>query len=157
MLSACSAGNSGETKATSGDIRTSFNLKDDAGNVHSLENVQDQYLFVNFWATWCKPCIAELPSIVALRDSLRDEPISFFLVTNETPDQTNNFLKKRNIDIPGYHMAESVEAFGLAGFPTTLIINPEGEVVLKVEGADEWNDPENVAMIRKIVQEDAEG
>ncbi len=150
LFISCSAKNSGETIDTT-DVRADFNLSDDAGNAVSMDSLKHNYLFVNFWATWCKPCIAELPSIEALQDSLENENISFLLITNETPEQVNGFLTKRNIDLPGYYMPDAVEAFELIGFPTTLIINPAGDVVLQVEGADDWNTPANVAMVKGLI------
>ncbi len=152
----CTAGNSGEDVA-SDNIRADFHLIDKNGEEFSLENESENYLFVNFWATWCKPCIAELPSIDALQDSLRASPVTFLLVTNESPDKTRDFLEKRNIDIPGYHMQDAVEAFGLIGFPTTMLISPDGNVLLKVEGADEWNETENVNKIRDLIAGESKG
>ena len=67
------------------------------------------------------------------------------------PEQVNGFLKKRNIDLPGYYMSDAVEAFELIGFPTTLIINPSGDIVLQVEGADDWNTSSNVAMVKGLI------
>lgn len=152
FLMSCSARNSGE-KIDTNDIRSDFNLTDDQGDQVSIDSLSDHHLFVNIWATWCKPCIAELPSIVSLRDSLRDENISFLLITNETPSQVNGFLEKRNIDLPGYYMSDVVDAFELVGFPTTLLINPAGDMILKTEGADEWNSSANVALIKELIRE----
>ncbi len=151
-LLACSAGSSVET-AESSSIRDELTLTDGQGKSVSLEDSADKYLLVNFWATWCRPCIAELPSITALRDSLGNEPIEFILVTNESPEQTGNFLQDKGINIPGYHMPDAVDKFQLVGFPTTLVISPEGEIVLKIEGAIEWNDASNVNRIRRLMSE----
>lgn len=151
-LMSCSARNSGE-KIDTNDVRLDFNLSDDNGDKVSLDSMSDQYLFVNFWATWCKPCIAELPSIVSLRDSLQDENMSFVLITNETPARVDGFLNKRDINLPGYYMSDAVDAFDLIGFPTTLVINPSGDVILKVEGADEWNSPANIALLKELISD----
>lgn len=147
ILSACSAGNSGEVTASE-DIRNNFTLRDQQNNEVVLSDTTT-WLFVNFWATWCKPCITEMPSIVELRDSLSEAPIMFMLITNETPGQTGNFLSERNIDIPSYHMINAVEAFELIGFPTTLLINPEGRIVMRSEGAENWIEKEDE--IRRLI------
>jgi thiol-disulfide isomerase/thioredoxin len=151
LFTACSTGNSGET-TTSEDIRDNFNVTDAQGDMIDLTNEKD-YLFVNFWATWCKPCITEMPSIQALQDSLSDAPIRFILVTNETPAETGDFLQQRSIDLEGFHMTDAAEAFNLGGFPTTLIIDPEGKIILRSEGAEEWNSPERIYDIRRLLSE----
>jgi thiol-disulfide isomerase/thioredoxin len=107
----------------------------------------DKYILINFWATWCKPCLREMPALQELQRSLKDENIEFLFVSNEEPGHVSEFLKNRALNIDSYIMRDAVETFELMYLPTTYIISPEGDVLLKEEGERDWA---SSGMIRKV-------
>jgi thiol-disulfide isomerase/thioredoxin len=94
---------------------------------------------VNFWATWCPPCLAEMPSLQNLYDQFGDQ-IDFYFVTNEPLDQVNSFLKQKGYSIPIYQSSSNLpkELFSQS-LPTTYMISKEGEIIMDETGAAQWD------------------
>ncbi|NNE03778.1 MAG: TlpA family protein disulfide reductase [Eudoraea sp.] len=105
--------------------------------------------FISYWATWCPPCIAELPSIQELYTSYGDQ-IQFLLITNETPEVVKRFLDKKNYDLPVVfpRMQPPKELFERS-IPTNYLIDQHGNIIIKEKGASNWNS----ASIRAIVED----
>lgn len=103
-------------------------------------------LFINFWATWCAPCVAELPSIQALIARMResDDRFRFLLVTDEEAPLVDAFLRRREDlgDLPVYLAHEGVPAeLWFVVRPTTFIVDCEGKIVLRHTGPADWSAP----------------
>lgn len=118
----------------------SWRLRDLEGREFRLDRWRGEVLFVNVWATWCRPCVAELAGIERLAASLPDRGIRFLLVSPEPASRVRRWLAGR-----GYALAFHVEgsrmppSFGLVGVPTTWIIDREGRVVLRRHGVADWD------------------
>lgn len=105
----------------------------------NFNSARDKLVFVNFWATWCPPCIAELPAIERLFADYGNE-IEFYLVSNETPEVVKGFIKRKEYDLPVYLSAVSSPApLQYTLLPTTYLIGRDGHVLLREEGAANWN------------------
>lgn len=95
--------------------------------------------FVSYWATWCPPCIAELPSIAALYKDY-GEQVQFVLITNEDPVIVERFLEKRALNIPAVNPAMDTPSILFErSIPTNYIIDKLGNIVIKEKGAADWN------------------
>lgn len=116
---------------------------------YALRNLDDKQVtqpigdgritFLSFWATWCAPCVAELPSIEALYQDYKDE-VDFVLVTHENPEVVQGFLDKKNLNLPVYFpIAAPPEALQSKSIPTNFLIDGEGNVLIKETGAANWN------------------
>ncbi len=106
----------------------------------ALERLRGRVLFINLWATWCAPCVAELASIAALRDSLRTDDIVFLIVSPEEPARVEAFLRRHRYDLPAYVEARAMPAaFGLEALPTTFVVDRLGRIVLRHRGAADWD------------------
>lgn len=110
----------------------------------------DQYngktVFINFWATWCRPCLEEMPSIKKAIEILRDKNIEFLFASNETIEQIGKF--KANHDyLFNYVRVENLEELNVMALPTTSIFNPEGKRVFSEMGYRKWDDKENIDLI----------
>ena len=106
----------------------------------SLERLRGRVLFINLWATWCAPCVAELASIAALRDSLRADDVAFLIVSPEEPARVEAFLRRQRYDLPAYLEAQAIPpAYGLEALPTTVIVDRLGRIVLRHRGAADWD------------------
>jgi len=96
-------------------------------------------IFINFWATWCPPCIAEMPSIQNLYDKYKGK-VDFYLVSNEDFAVMHDHLKKKGFTMPVYRLAGRVsEKFYSRKIPTSYLISPEGKIVMLKQGAADWD------------------
>ncbi|TAJ13267.1 TlpA family protein disulfide reductase [Marinilabiliaceae bacterium JC017] len=96
-------------------------------------------IFLNFWATWCPPCIAELPSINKLYELYGDD-VAFFFITNEEPETVRSFLEKRGYDLPVYILKDRVpEIFYSRSIPASYLISQKGQIIMKKQGAANWD------------------
>ncbi len=120
-----------------------FKLYDSNGSEVTLSALKGKTIFVHFWASWCKECRAEMPSIARLYERKKSEPDFVFLpvLYREDPVVTRQYLKKNNLDIPLYVDPDenTARAFGVTGVPETYIISPDGIVRKKVIGPGKWD------------------
>ena len=124
-------------------------LKDLNGQPINLEKYKGKTIFINFWATWCKPCIEEMPSIEKAQNILRNEKIVFLLASNESTEEIDMFRDNHNYKFK-YARIENSEDLGIQVLPTTYIFNPEGKLVFSESGYRSWNEKNNIDMILKI-------
>jgi len=104
-----------------------------------FSNCRDEVVFLNFWATWCPPCVAEMPEIQSLYAKW-GEKVYFLLVTNETPEVAKAFMDKNGYQMPVFYMAQQPpEVLSFTGLPTTFIIGKDGTVVTRKTGAANWD------------------
>jgi thiol-disulfide isomerase/thioredoxin len=112
---------------------------------------------VNFWAVWCPPCIAELPSLKALQDKTRDsKDFQVVLVSDDMPPSGKTLkyvMKKNNLpDAVSYYVKDFgvTERFGIEGLPTTLLVSPTGKIVYTFVGDGKWDGPEAAAFFKNF-------
>ena len=107
------------------------------GKTADISELKGKVVFINFWASWCPPCRAEMPSIAALYKKLKQDDRFVFLLINEDEDQQNaiKYLEKNQFNLPIYKRAGTISDAIFSGtLPTTIVINKEGEIVLRKEG-----------------------
>ena len=122
----------------------------------SLAAFRGKFLLLNIWATWCPPCIEELPSMIQLTSHFSDQSLAFVaLSTDRSPfERVPEFLKKHGLtDLPVYYDPNlSVSrTLGVNHMPTTLIINPLGEEAARLEGPFDWNDETAINLIENFL------
>ena len=115
----------------------------------NIDQFKGKTVFVNFWATWCKPCILEMPSIDSAQKLLNEKNVVFLLASNETSDLINEFKKEHNPDL-NYVRVLNLEELAIEALPTTYIFNPRGELAFSETGYRKWNDQDNIKMIVRI-------
>ena len=114
-----------------------------------LEAYRGRVLFLNLWATWCVPCVAELGSIERLAASLADTDVAFLLVSPESSDAVRSFARRLGIGLPVLTEAtRAPRAWGVEAVPTTWIVDGAGRIVLKRRGAADWDAPGARALLR---------
>ncbi|MCK5135068.1 MAG: TlpA family protein disulfide reductase [Bacteroidales bacterium] len=114
-------------------------LQDDQGNPVYLDTFRGKVVFLNFWATWCPPCVAELPEIQKAYKK-HGNKVSFLLVTAQEPEIVQTFLNKHGYELPVYYQETPVPGVFEAGsIPTTFIISRDGKIVTKKSGAVNWD------------------
>jgi len=119
-----------------------FSYRNEKGESVSTENLKGKVVFINFWASWCPPCRAEMPSIVKLYKQFKNDERYVFVFINEDDDKQKaiNYLKKEGFDLPIMTSASSISQELYSGtLPTTIILNKAGEVTMKHEGMAKYN------------------
>ncbi len=124
-------------------------LTDLNGQSHSLKQYLGKTIFINFWATWCKPCIQEMPSIKEMQNILQNENIIILMASNETPGQIKEFINTHDYKF-NFVRIENSEEMNVQALPTTFIFNAEGNLVFSETGSREWNEQNNIDLILKI-------
>jgi thiol-disulfide isomerase/thioredoxin len=127
-----------------------ISFTDSQGQEVKLADRKGKVLFINFWATWCPPCRAEMPSINALHQKLKDNKnIEFFIVdVDKDTEKTLSFMKKKGYDLP-IHTPSSFlppEIFD-GNLPTTVVISPEGKVIYHHIGVADYDNPDFLSLI----------
>ena len=120
------------------DIAYSFSLTDLNGEQVEFSSFENKVVFVNMWATWCAPCIAEMPSIASLQESLAEnDNIAFVMINVEQEhNKARKFMAKKGYEFPVYFSNQSglPKAFHSNGIPTTLVIDTTGKIAYKKVG-----------------------
>lgn len=120
----------------------SFSFSDAGGVVRSTADLKGKVVFINFWATWCPPCRAEMPSLNALYNELKSDDRFVFLFVSEDddPSKAQRYLEESGFTVPLVTRAGNVPAQLYSGtLPTTVVLNKEGAVVFKHEGVAGYN------------------
>ena len=119
-----------------------FTLANLDGQPQSIRSWPGKSMIVNFWATWCPPCIAEMPGINELyKTLLKQEDIAFIMVDADGDLNTSQaFMKAHNYDLPLYAAASGTSSGLFTGtLPSTIIINKKGNIVFRETGAANYN------------------
>ena len=119
---------------TVGKPAPQFSAADLAGSPVSLASYRGKYVLIDFWATWCSPCIAELPRLQAAYKNYHDSGFEIISVSlDENKSAVTDFVKARNIPWPQIHSASTsadlVSAFGVITIPAVYLIDPQGSIV----------------------------
>lgn len=116
-----------------------WNLKAKDGTVFNFEETRGKVVIINFWATWCPPCIAEMPSMQSLYDDYKDR-VEFIFVSNEAFEVINKFTSKNGYTFDVYNpMTKYPEVFNITSIPRTFLIDKKGNIVIDKNGAANWN------------------
>jgi thiol-disulfide isomerase/thioredoxin len=150
MMSACtpkSEQKQTEQAAEAEDNAITLNkiqLQSLSGDPIDLSQYKGKTIFINFWATWCKPCIQEMPTIAKAQEQLKD--VVFLFPSNESVDLITGFKERKDFDF-NYVQALNLEALNIMALPTTFIFNSNGELIFSEAGFRDWSTQENLTLI----------
>jgi thiol-disulfide isomerase/thioredoxin len=125
------------------------------GQSISLEDYRGRVVLINFWATWCPPCVEEIPSLGRLQGKFPTKEFSIVSVdVGDQKQQVEQFLKKVPANYPVMLDSEgrTVHDWNLRAFPTTFIIDRQGIIRLAYFGGLQWDAPEVVKQLRELVE-----
>ena len=126
---------------------------DAKGGKHSIGDFKGKYVLVNLWATWCAPCVRELPSLAKLQAAVPGLKVLAVDVEKKKPEDAAAFLKSHQADTLGVYVDTELallHTFGAYGLPTTVLVDPKGNAIAKAQGPAEWNAPEFVAYFKSL-------
>ena len=127
-----------------------WNLRDMNIAPVNFSDSKGKVVLVNFWATWCPPCVAEMPSMQSLYDKY-NSTVDFYFVTNDDPQRVIRFLENNNYDIPVYFESGTTpEALACSSLPTTFLISKDGEIIIRKTGAANWDSSSVNSLIQNL-------
>jgi thiol-disulfide isomerase/thioredoxin len=112
------------------------------GKMVRLADFKDKVLFVNVWASWCPPCVAEMPTIETLYEEVSDkEDIKFLLISlDEKPQKAIDFMERKEFPMPYFFPSSGLPAvFRSSYIPSTYVISKEGKVIYTKEGIADYS------------------
>lgn len=121
------------------------------GSTLDWKEVEGKAVFLNFWATWCRPCVREMPFIEEAARQLKEENIVFLLATEESAEKINSFQKKYGHNLDLVRQQTSLASLGINAIPTTYIYNDQGKQVFAETSVRKWDSEENVNLIRRLI------
>jgi thiol-disulfide isomerase/thioredoxin len=122
------------------------------GSAASLDQFKGKFIVLNFWATWCGPCVRELPSLERLDAALPEDKAQVVLISQDRGGfkQTERFLKKLKVNFPDNFIDERLKysrSIGVVSLPTTVFLDTNGKEVGRLVGTAEWDSPEALALV----------
>jgi len=155
IISSCSDHNTPLMNKVEMENISSFNLKTLNNNYMDLDELRGSYVLINFWATWCKPCVREIPSLNNLYNKFKTNDKFKMVAINigQNNDVVNKFVKNiSSIDfIILLDENISLTEWGVQAIPTTFLLNDKGKIIYKVEGERKWDSPEFISFINSII------
>ncbi len=125
----------------------------DSERTVTLSQFKGQVVVLNFWATWCPPCIEEMPSLVQMQERLKSRGVTVLAVSVDVDENSyRRFLRDHNVNLLSVRDADqkSNELYGTFKFPETYVIDRKGIVRRKFIGAVDWTDPEVIDFLGKL-------
>lgn len=144
-------------EAYNGDPRPPpLRLRDLDGQSRDLSHYMGKVVLVNFWASWCPPCVHEMPSMQTLNEQMRDRPFEILAVNlGERPKPVRDFLKTQGIDLPVLLDPEgaAIRDWKIFAYPTSFMIDKGGRIRYAVFGAIDWLDPHVIGTVDELLSE----
>jgi len=130
-----------------------WNLVDMEGKPTNLQSMQGKVILINVWATWCPPCVAELPGFAELYSDYKDEVV-FAFVANDERQKVETFLKKKGYDLPVYFQASATpKPLERGSIPVTFVLDRQGNIVVDKTGAANWNSDKTRSLLDELISE----
>lgn len=132
----------------------SFSFTDASGKTATTADLKGKVVFINFWASWCPPCRAEMASLENLYRELKNDNRIVFLFMNKDNDRNKaiEYLQKNHFSIPLFYSAGDVPNEIFSGeLPTTIILDKEGKIVLRHEGMAKYNSTDFINQLKELL------
>jgi len=144
-----------ESKSVHAAEMTALLFTDKNGSLVNTADLKGKVIFINFWATWCPPCIAEMGSVHALYNKLKNDPRFVFIIADTDNDlqQSGAFMNKHQYDLPVYRLAGPIPPDLFNGsLPTTLIIDSKNNLIQQHEGIANYDTKAMLDFLQSLLQ-----
>jgi thiol-disulfide isomerase/thioredoxin len=136
------------------------NFQDKMGQPVNLDSFKGKVVVLNFWATWCPPCIAEMPALDKLQSELGGKDFTVIAISTDRDGikKSAPFYRRagiKNLALYNDKRGSLLDAFGAKNLPITLVLDREGRVVGRIEGAANWDSTEAKALIAHYLKANA--
>jgi len=136
---------------------TEFSWRGPTGSEVSLKTYAGKTVLINFWATWCAPCITELPSLLRLQEKLGSAPIAVIALNIDRgeagAEKARAMLKRLKLEGLAFHhdsQSQAYRALGVEVMPTTIVFDSQGREAGRLRGPAEWDEPEAVKLLKAL-------
>lgn len=116
----------------------------------NVSDYKGKRVLVNLWATWCGPCVREMPSLNSAYNQLKDDNYVFLVASNEPIEKIKGFENATNYDFTIVKADDRFEPFDIRAIPTTIVFDTKGEVAMTVTGGREWDAAEMLEVLRNV-------
>ena len=147
VLSACNGGRPPRI----GEAAPDFTISDSQRTV-TLSQLRGKPVILNFWASWCAPCVEEMPSLVQLQKKLGDKATVLAVSVDSDDNAFKQFVRDHNVDLLAVRDPKQISSalYGTFKFPETYVIDKEGKIVRKFIGATDWTAPDLVDYFNRL-------
>ena len=144
------------TKVNEGP-RAAFSLPNLKGESVNIDNYKGSYLLINFWATWCAPCVKEIPSLNNLYNKFKDKKKFKMIAINigQSKEVVKKFLLDKSLPIEFTILLDEkmdLSDWNVQAIPTTFLVDKKGKIIYKVEGEKEWDSNEFTSFFSSIIE-----
>lgn len=147
---------SGTPRAKKGVDAPAFTLPGLDGSMVSLADYKGKTVLLNIWATWCPPCVAEMPSMEKLYQELKNEDFEILAVSIDVTgsNEVAPFMKKHRLSFPALIDTQGTikDLYQTTGVPESFIIDKDGIIAKKIIGPREWATPDVINYFRNLIQ-----
>jgi thiol-disulfide isomerase/thioredoxin len=142
-------------RPVTGNVQVPETKFSDGKKLVTLDSFRGRGVVLNFWATWCGPCVVEMPSLDRLSAKLDIKKFVVVAVSQDNggPSQVKPFLEKlkiKNLTILYDPSQGGLRDFGIRGLPTTVVVSSKGQVLARLEGSVEWDSVEMISKIKAL-------
>lgn len=130
------------------DPKSTF--EDLEGNPIELTDYKGKKVLLNFWATWCRPCIEEMPALLKAEAALKNDNYVFLLASDQSVEKIKTFKDKKGFDFKYLKFNGAMADFKVNALPATFIYNEEGIMQSRIDGATEWDAPSMIDTLKAI-------
>jgi thiol-disulfide isomerase/thioredoxin len=134
-----------------------FTIKTLKGDEIALADYNDKVVIVNFWASWCEPCVKEFPSLIRLLDEYKDDVVLIAISADYTMEDLTGFTKAFDVtDIQNFIVVwdkeqEVAKKYGTAVLPESYIVGKDRELIRKVAGVEEWDSKDAMMFFKEVI------
>ena len=132
------------------EVVSTDGYEDLEGNPVALSDYKGKRVLLNFWATWCRPCIEEMPSLLKAQEILKKENYIFLLATDQSAKIINSFKARKGFEFTYLRYTGTFADQGISALPKTFIYNEEGDKVDEISGVIAWDSPEIIEKLKNI-------
>jgi thiol-disulfide isomerase/thioredoxin len=135
-----------------GSVDSTWTFEGIDGTAVRMSQLRGRVVFLNMWATWCKPCREELPSIQNLHDQIAGLGVEFVLLSQESREKVQSYLRDNDVGVPCYVSDGGIPTLlKSSALPTTFIIDTQGRVVFRHVGLARWDSQECRSFIESLL------
>ncbi|WP_426489611.1 TlpA family protein disulfide reductase [Hymenobacter sp. 102] len=139
-------------RLTMGGYPHALTLRGLNGSTLNLRELRGKAVLVNLWASWCPPCVAEMPGLQRLYERVDKDKVAFVLISlDENPAKAQRLVQRRGYTMPVYFPTAALPApFDTESIPTTVLLGPDGRVAARHEGMADYDTPAFQAALEKL-------
>lgn len=115
-----------------------------------LGDYKGKRVLVNLWATWCRPCVAEMPSLNNAYNTLKDDNYVFLVASNEKVKKIKGFAEATDFNFPLVKADDMFRPFNIQVIPTTMVFDTEGNLAMTMTGGIAWDEPKVLEQLRAV-------